>query len=379
MLVARLPQSEFRLARPNDGYLIAAALLREGVLSTVLSLNFDLAMTTALTELCAYEVDVIAGPAAHPRLGGSAVVYLHRNVDEPDPELWILRTEALADQWQDQWEDVVVTRVVSSPAVVFAGLGSPAGVLTKTVARVRGAVGVQQHQVYVVDPEGATAFEDALSVSAECHIQMSWCEFMRELSGRVVEEFKNDLSAAGTALCSSHNWVGEVDFIPDLVERLHKGGLVDTGRVRAAWLLESQSYATDEVTRRNLIADLVLGVGLVERRLGRVADIRPDGVVELKQDGQSPVSFLAASGAGTLRWTALEPKVLDFLRRMPTRDRPHSVLLSAMPEGLLPPIAAPKHLVGSWDDDITQGAPDAQFLTVDEVRSDPGAALRLVG
>src|SRR4051794_2729105 len=36
-LVRRLPRNEFRLARPNTGYLTAAALLREGVISAVLT------------------------------------------------------------------------------------------------------------------------------------------------------------------------------------------------------------------------------------------------------------------------------------------------------------------------------------------------------
>ncbi len=42
-VVERLPRSGFRTARPNEGYLIAAALLREGAVSAVLTLNFDLA------------------------------------------------------------------------------------------------------------------------------------------------------------------------------------------------------------------------------------------------------------------------------------------------------------------------------------------------
>ena len=47
-LVQRLPRNAFRLAQPNSGYLIAAALLREGVINAILTLNFDLALTAAL-------------------------------------------------------------------------------------------------------------------------------------------------------------------------------------------------------------------------------------------------------------------------------------------------------------------------------------------
>ena len=50
-LVDRLPRDEFRRARANTGYLIAAALLRENVISSILTLNYDLAMEDALTQL----------------------------------------------------------------------------------------------------------------------------------------------------------------------------------------------------------------------------------------------------------------------------------------------------------------------------------------
>ena len=70
-VVERLPRAEFRSARPNDGYLIAAALLRERAISCVLTLNFDLAMSSALTELSATDVQVIVGPQHLPYLGSS--------------------------------------------------------------------------------------------------------------------------------------------------------------------------------------------------------------------------------------------------------------------------------------------------------------------
>lgn len=75
-IVARLPRAEFRTARPNDGYLIAAALLREGAIDALMTLNFDLAMSSALMDLSADNVDVVAGPHHLRDLGAPAVVYL---------------------------------------------------------------------------------------------------------------------------------------------------------------------------------------------------------------------------------------------------------------------------------------------------------------
>ena len=47
-LIDRFPAGEFRLAKPNEGYLIMAALLLEGAVANALTLNFDLAARTAL-------------------------------------------------------------------------------------------------------------------------------------------------------------------------------------------------------------------------------------------------------------------------------------------------------------------------------------------
>lgn len=157
LVVERLPRNELRQAQPNDGYLIAAALLREGAVSAVLSLNFDLAMTASLGRVSAKEVDVVAGPAAIGQLGAATVIYLHRNVDELNADRWILRVEALEEEWQGGWEEIIAQRVMSCPVVVFAGLGSPAAVLTETVARVRKAVGAE-HYAFVVDPAEETEY-----------------------------------------------------------------------------------------------------------------------------------------------------------------------------------------------------------------------------
>src|SRR5579863_9870086 len=81
-VVTRLPRNEFRNACANSGYRVAAALMREGSVSAVLSLNFDLALSHALAELSADDVSVVAGPSSTRDLGSLVVVYLHRNVNE---------------------------------------------------------------------------------------------------------------------------------------------------------------------------------------------------------------------------------------------------------------------------------------------------------
>ena len=89
-------QYGLKLATPNDGYWIAAALLCEGLISSVVTLNYDLALSTALSALGGDKlVGVVECPEdlAHQRTIN--LYYLHRNANAADPELWVLRTSAL--------------------------------------------------------------------------------------------------------------------------------------------------------------------------------------------------------------------------------------------------------------------------------------------
>lgn len=377
-VVERLPHRKFRLARPNAGYLITAALLREHAIAAVITLNFDLALSSALTELSATDVDVVSGPGAAGHLGMASVIYLHRNVDESNPERWILRSGALDEEWRESWEEVVARRVMSSPVVVFAGLGSPAAVLTETVTRIRQSIDVSQHQAYVVDPAESTLFEAALDLPEGAHIRLGWCAFMERLAVRVVAELEAGLATACRDLCEVNGWGDETDFVGHLCGRFHAAGLVDVGKMKAKWLLDRQAYAPDDA-RRGLLADLLLAVGLIERQVGAESRFRADGVIEVLRDGAVVSSFLAASGGGTLRWSALEAQVLDALKHMPTGAQPRHALLGGM-QGLRPPVtAAPEDLVlGDVGSDIAQGEPRPELVLVEEIRADAAVIERLV-
>ena len=103
-LVLRLPIERFRQAEPNRGHLLAAAMLYEHALSCVMTLNFDLALSNALSQIGAQGyVIIVSKPEDHGSLGFSNLIYLHRNV-EADPDLWVLRSSALDENWHDGWE-----------------------------------------------------------------------------------------------------------------------------------------------------------------------------------------------------------------------------------------------------------------------------------
>lgn len=377
-LVRCLPRNDFRMALPNAGYLIAAALLREGVIEAVLTLNFDVALTTALGTLGGTDVHVVTGPDAVGELGGATVIYLHRSVEETNPERWILTTEALQKAWQNGWEEVVARRVMSCPLVVFAGLGSPAAVLTETVTRVRAALTEDQHHVFVVDPASTTQFEAALNLPPEAHLHTSWCAFMEQLADRLIVELSSGLTEAGNQLCAVNNWVDEAPHLQELSNRLHSLGLVHLGMVKARWLLESRPYVPDDV-RRLLIADLLLGVGLIERALDLQARIREDGVVELQRGAAVSGSFLAVSGAGTLRWSALEAKVLQHIQRIGSNQRPDGVLVGGVVGCASAETTPPEDLIGGeTTDDIVDGFDRPILLSVDDIRKQPDIAARMV-
>lgn len=368
-VVERLPRAEFRTARPNEGYLIAAALLREGAVSCVLTLNFDLAMSSALTELTASGVEVIVGPQHLPYLGSSTVIYLHRNVDEDDPDRWILRREALEEEWREDWQEVVARRVMAAPVTVFAGLGSPAAILTETVTRIRAAVS-DALKTYVVDPADATAFQAALDLPPESHLRAGWVDFMRRLGARVAAEHCAALEVAARALCTEHGWDGESEHTASLCSRFTGLGLVLSGKLRALWLLDTQGYAPDDA-RRGLTADLLLGLGLVERELGARAHFREDGAVEFRQDGTIVASVLVVSGGGTRRWTALEPRVRAVAASLRPETRPACAILGGVQGSRPEQIAPPEDLLsGDAGDDIITGEPVMNLVMIDELRND---------
>ncbi len=375
-VVERLPRSAFRTARPNEGYLIAAALLREGAISSILTLNFDLAMSTALVDLNGADVRVIPGPAQLAQLGSSTVIYLHRNVDEPDLEKWILRREALEDEWRDSWEEVVARRVMAAPVTVFAGLGSPAAVLTETVSRIRAVVS-DALTTYVVDPAQETPFQDALDLAPESHIRLTWVAFMRKLGARVAAEHSLSLEDACRTLCAEHGWTDEAEHAGSLCAKFTATGLVRIGMLRAGWLLDQEAFAPDDA-RRELVADLLLAIGLIERELAAAARFREDGVVEFERDGTVVASVVLASGGGSRRWAALEPRVRSIVDDLQPESRPAYAVLGGVQGARPEHIAPPEDLIsGHVRENIINGPPSIEMVTIDELRDNADAIRRL--
>jgi hypothetical protein len=379
-VVSRLPRGEFRDAQANDGYLIAAALLLEGAVAAVLSLNYDLAMSDALGRVSAGEsVSVIAEPKSVADLGSRVVIYLHRNANEADGEKWVLRAEVINDAWKGQWEEVVAQRVLTSPLVVFAGLGSPAAVLTESVKWIRNGLNNEGHKAFVVDPSNETAFKEALALPEDAHIQMDWGTFMLCLAERLVAEQGQALSTALNELCAENGWSNEVEGVEELRHLFFDRGLLSSGQQRAAWLLDHRKYLSDGEHIRNLIAYLLLGMGLAKQRCGVTLNVRHDGVVEMRRNDVVVGSCLPVSAEGTKHWTAMEPKIRQALTKFTIYERPTAVLLGSL-QGTLPDDVTPPSDIAFEDEaeDIVAPATGPAYINVDSLRLDASLADRMI-
>ena len=105
-LTSRLPEADWRMAQPNEGHLAAAALLAEGAVRCIVTLNYDLALQHALSQLGLRGVSVVRGPEDPANIGAKSLVFLHRSVELPH-ETWILTKEALEESWRGAWEEAV--------------------------------------------------------------------------------------------------------------------------------------------------------------------------------------------------------------------------------------------------------------------------------
>ena len=375
-LVDRLPLERMRQADANEGHLIAAALLRERALGCVLTLNFDLALFTALTRVGAGEdVSIINGPEDHGRLGALNLIYLHRNVMRP--ENLILRTSALEEDWRERWEEVVAQRVLGGPITVFVGLGGgEAAVLLETTTRIRNAI-PEGVGVYQVDPGPAAGneFFQKLGLEEHSYLQLGWIGFMRELSHRHLQEHRAELETSCLNLIEAE--VLAPEDVAGLCARLTELGLLSLGRLRARWLMSEEPYAPRHSYAVEHVADLLLAIGLVERLSGVEAIFGDDGVVEFREANLLRGSVVMASGRGIRSLSTLEAALLSSERHWSWRvPRPRRALVAGVVE--TGPVTPPKHVIPSAEDSIITGYSDFELISVRELRIDETSAEKIL-
>lgn len=310
LLVEQLSQHyALKAASPNEGHMLTAALLREGAIASVVTLNFDLALSTAIGQLgVGDKVGIIDGPDDLPNQRTTNLYYLHRNANAADPETWILRTEALRAEWKGKWEAVVAARVLATPVVVFAGLGSPADVLIESSKLIQNAIpnGSKAYQIDPGDPNESEFFK-ALALDSASFVQMTWCDFMEALSQRLVVEHTSQLKTAADTMVQRDKLAPE--DLTALLDRLQDIGLLDVGCLRASWLLHDKPYFAEELLARELIADLLLAAALIARVTDTAAFLFGNGIVEFKRGDRTVATHVFISGCGSRSRIAIESEL----------------------------------------------------------------------
>lgn len=376
-LVQRLPLSRFRTASANTGHLTAAVLLVEGSLAGVVTLNFDKAMSTALSDVSSGDsVAVIGGPDDIPNLANVNLVYLHRHAEAPADE-WVLRSAYLKAVWKDRWEPVILSKILVAPMVVFAGLGSPAATLTETITLIRQALPADAVRVYQVDSAafGTLSFTDALNIPEAQYLRVGWCDFMEEVATRVLEEHWTAFEQACVAR-AAENGYGAPDM-PSLATACRSLGLVGFGSARARWLLHNGRYAPVGLADRRLIADVLLTAGFLATGLGGAMSLREDGAMELRDGGRLIATVGLATGSGVRTLLAAEAAIATHRKywRWNGAVPRHVVVTGHLPS--LAPTAPPSIVAEVDENDIIGAAGPPEVISAYQLRAIPDLFVRM--
>jgi len=378
-LIIRFPCEGFRQAEPNKGHLLTAALLYERALSCVMTLNFDLALSNALSHIGAHgDVTIVSKPEDHARLGLSNLVYLHRNVDAAADD-WVLRSITLQESWRDGWERIITERVLSAPVTVFVGLGSSIGVLEESALKILDALrGIVE--IYQVDPStiSESLLFRKLGLPTEAYLQMNWCEFMDKLANRVVREHRAKLEQVCRDQIQDNGW--DTEDIHTLCQRITQDGLIRLGELRARWTLNKAKYLPQRSIFLEWIADLLITVGFIERKSGSQAVIRPDGIVEFWLDNSIIGRVIVAHGRGHLRWQALEMRIRQSDQY---NDYGHYQLVKAIISGVegieSANIAPPENIIWQGEPDSLIPVPKRiKMYNIDRIHQEPDLITELL-
>jgi hypothetical protein len=373
-LVDRLPLNLFRLARANDGYLLLAALFRESVIASFVTLNFDLVALKALSDVGAInDVAIIRGPEEHANHRTHNVIFLHRSVDAPADD-WILRTAQLDTAWRDGWQELVALRVVSNPINVFIGLGTPAAVLIESVAKVRARApgGTAFYQVDVGNKEDSAYFR-ALNLPDANYIQMGWTQFMEELSERVLAEQILQLDRG----CREALAPGELDDgdLEAIKTRISAGGLLALGRARAQWMMKRSTYHPFLEPELPFLASVLIAIRTIEKHTHSLAEFRDSAVVEFREGAKicASAAFVVAMGQ---RWLALEPRIHQLRQRWGAQNTLRANIFVCGAVGERPSyVTVPERLVPASDADNIVEPAGFDVFDIEELRADPALVL----
>lgn len=307
-LVQCFPLTRMRLAKPNPGYKLLVALMAEGAISHVLSLNFDLAVQNAAAEL-GVEIATVA-TVNEPVPIRAALVQLHGNANS-EPNQLVLRTEVMNGEWIGQWHQVVAQQVLAAPTVLFAGLGSAAPVLTATMAMIQGALGGNKalYQADVV-PFAQSGFAAQLGIAEQRYIQGSWDAVVTRLAERIAARQVDALSHNGHALLSENDHdEDDLQRFAGMAAKLGGHSLLTLGKMRAFADLDcDRLYRPHSDHDDEFISEPLLRLVHAAENFGLDAEPTPAGTWTLRRNGQTVAQLVLATGRGVRRMAAIETR-----------------------------------------------------------------------
>lgn len=378
-VVERLRDSyDMKLAAPNDGYLIAAALLCEGAISSIVTLNYDLALSNALSALGAPKsIEIIERPEDLTRQKNTNVYYLHRNVNAEDPETWVLRTKALEEEWRGHWEQIIAMRVLTAPVVLFAGIGTPVAVLIESTKLLCASL-PPPRQLFLAAPEALaqSRFFQELGIDEARFVQRPWGALMRDLSDRLLEEHVERLNQAASRKIREDGIPNE-DISRQLAV-LQQMGIVRLGNLRARWLLYDKPYRTFEESTVGLLADLLLALVTIARVSNAALIILDDGCVEYTRQDRTVVCLIVVSGSGHRGRNAIEVELQS--RRSKYLHNPTAVLVGGTSASWQAPLSPPADIISGEmsREDLLRGPANMSYFHIDELRADQARIMKVV-
>jgi hypothetical protein len=273
----------------------------------------------------------------------------------------------------------VAAKVLATPVVVFAGLGSPAGVLIESAKLIQTAI-PNTCKTYQVDPgeQAKSAFFTALALDPSAYIKATWCDFMDALAQRVVVEQTTRLKNVAATMVERDRLTPE--DLTALLARLDGIGLLKLGSLRASWLLHEKPYFSDEPLSRELVADLLLAAALVARVRDVTAFPCEDGVVEFRRGDRTIAACVFVSGRGTRSRLAIEAELSKRSRRLRGRVTPASgAIISGIRDSGMIEVANPQDVVlGDTSTSIVAGQSALPVFHVESLRLDPTQCAQVV-
>jgi hypothetical protein len=236
-------------------------------------------------------------------------------------------------------------------------------------------------KLYQVDPadKADSKYFSELALDPSAYIQLAWCQFMHELSQRLLLEHVSQLKHAVGQKAQGDGL--STENIDDLLDRLQTLGLVKLGQLRAHWLLHEKAYCPVDPNALGLVADLLLALAMMARVSGAVVVIVEDGLIEFHRDGRTVAVYLIASGRGYRGRIAVEADV--GRRRVQYQSRvwpPRGVIVGGTSDiwttTLSPPLDVLRGEVSGLD--IVDGPSAFPLLHINDLRLNPNLLQQVV-